>query len=286
MKPTTDLSERFNKLSNGRTSKSLDGDVSTAVHIVTHDNGSIPPSPTLEELLSDLATDKDSYSLNHVELTDAEHLLAEARGVLAEQDASKSDSAPGKKPARSSEDQLKAEHNEDDGAGEPDEEAEAAASLQRILDELASENDQDDNGEAAGESSLRPFDATGAQREDHNALTSNQDAPSSPPLFPAAPTHLPPSSPSTDLAFPSAPSAAPKAQPKKKAKYTEAEIDSWCIICLANATVRCFGCAGDLYCNVSIFRPLFLQQKFSACIIALFSKVANASNMSYESTFT
>ena len=258
----------------------MDGDVSAAPNIITHDDRSIPPSPTLEELLSDLATDEDHYSLNPGELTEAEHLLAEARGALAEHDAPESDAASGNKPAESSEDRLEAEHNEDNGAEEPDEEAEAAASLQRILDEIAFESDQDDTGETAAESSLQPLDATAPPKRSSKASISKQEAPFSPPLFPAAPTHLPPPSPSIDLAFPSAPSAAPEAQPKNKAKATDAKIDSWCIICLANATVRCLGCAGDLYCNVSILRLLFIQQEFSAWIIALFSKAMNVSDVS------
>ena len=258
MGPTTDLSERFKNLNIGHTSKTVDVNVSATPKSVTHDDDPTPASPTLEELLSDLAADEDYYSLNPGELTEAEHLLAEARGALAEHGALESVTASGNKPAGSSEDQLETEHNEDDGAEEPDEEAEAAASLQRILDEVAFESDQDDKGGTAAESGLQPLDATARPKESSKASTPEQEAPSSPPFFPAAPTHLPPPSPSTDLAFPSAPSAAPKAQPKKKAKYTDAEIDSWCIICLANATVRCLGCAGDLYCHVSILRLLFL----------------------------
>ncbi|OJD32916.1 zinc fyve domain containing protein [Diplodia corticola] len=50
--------------------------------------------------------------------------------------------------------------------------------------------------------------------------------------------------------LPSAPSFAPsKKPPIKAAKFTDEEIDSWCIICYANATVRCLGCDGDLYCQ-------------------------------------
>ncbi len=31
-------------------------------------------------------------------------------------------------------------------------------------------------------------------------------------------------------------------------KFTNEEIDSWCIICSDDATVQCLGCDGDLYC--------------------------------------
>ncbi|KAF2234972.1 hypothetical protein EV356DRAFT_514613 [Viridothelium virens] len=32
-------------------------------------------------------------------------------------------------------------------------------------------------------------------------------------------------------------------------QYSEAEIDSWCIICCDDAAVKCLGCDGDLYCT-------------------------------------
>ncbi|KAK8236316.1 hypothetical protein IWZ00DRAFT_116130 [Phyllosticta capitalensis] len=52
--------------------------------------------------------------------------------------------------------------------------------------------------------------------------------------------------------FPSAPSFAPSKKPPiktNKSKFTDEEIDSWCIICYDNATLRCLGCDGDLYCR-------------------------------------
>lgn len=56
--------------------------------------------------------------------------------------------------------------------------------------------------------------------------------------------------PSGASSLPSAPSFAPSKKPPVKAsKFTDEEIDSWCIICYANATVRCLGCDGDLYCQ-------------------------------------
>lgn len=60
------------------------------------------------------------------------------------------------------------------------------------------------------------------------------------------------SGPSNELGLPSAPKFKPADKPvkgiMKKTNYTDEEVDSWCIICQDDATVKCLGCGGDLYC--------------------------------------
>jgi hypothetical protein len=59
------------------------------------------------------------------------------------------------------------------------------------------------------------------------------------------------------LSLPSTPSNRPtskKPAAGAKAKsnlptYTDEDIESWCVICNEDATVRCLGCEGDLYCQ-------------------------------------
>lgn len=62
-----------------------------------------------------------------------------------------------------------------------------------------------------------------------------------------------PSPSQTDsLGLPSAPSFAPKNKPPVSTnlqKQVDDEIDTWCIICQDDATLKCLGCDGDLYCQ-------------------------------------
>jgi hypothetical protein len=53
-----------------------------------------------------------------------------------------------------------------------------------------------------------------------------------------------------ELGLPSAPTFKPADKPTKEVakRFTDEEIDSWCIICQDDATVQCNGCDGDLYC--------------------------------------
>lgn len=34
----------------------------------------------------------------------------------------------------------------------------------------------------------------------------------------------------------------------RSSKYTDEDQKTWCVVCLEDATVRCVGCDGDVYC--------------------------------------
>lgn len=65
-------------------------------------------------------------------------------------------------------------------------------------------------------------------------------------LLPSTPKSIDP------LGLPSAPTFKPTDRPvkavMKKPAFTDEDIDTWCIICQDDATVKCSGCDGDLYC--------------------------------------
>lgn len=62
----------------------------------------------------------------------------------------------------------------------------------------------------------------------------------------------PSSSQADPLGLPSAPSFAPRNKPPVSAniqKKIDDEVDTWCIICQDDATLKCLGCDDDLYCQ-------------------------------------
>lgn len=56
------------------------------------------------------------------------------------------------------------------------------------------------------------------------------------------------------LGLPSVPTSRPSAKRsavsrlQTRTKYTDDDVDSWCTVCLEDATLRCLGCDGDGYC--------------------------------------
>lgn len=56
-----------------------------------------------------------------------------------------------------------------------------------------------------------------------------------------------PSVPQSDSVLPTVPSTF--TSKSENTKPTDSDIDTWCRICLDDATLRCIGCDGDLYCQ-------------------------------------
>lgn len=244
-----DLNGRFRQLSHNRSPRSISTPL-PLTEVSNKDGEACPPSPTIEELLAELNTEEEHYRIDHHDLAEAENLLLEARRALPlERDTSAEATLEweAKGEIRCDSARLSSQGVSEGKEAEVDQDTEAALFLQGILDEVAIEKEHlpldDDNGRTPIEKSPEAaIDMDQGAHEVGEAI----------PLLPSVPTHAPPcKAPADAILFPSAPTAAPKLSASRTgSKFTDAEIESWCIICLADATVRCLGCAGDLYCNV------------------------------------
>lgn len=223
-----DLIARFERL-HGR--KSADGNKQAPLTDVTNNDDSSPTSPTIEELLGQLGPE-DQYKISSTDLEEVKELITEAKRTLSHEDASIQKNERGSSAAnmsRSPRESTKAIKLDQD------EEAEAETSLQHILDEVELERQQE------------PV-STVPSPQPNTALAVSAPAP--PDSFASLVFPSIPNIPLPSLDLPSTPTGAPSTRKpvSKTPGFSDQDIDSWCIICCANAAVRCFGCDGDLYC--------------------------------------
>lgn len=65
--------------------------------------------------------------------------------------------------------------------------------------------------------------------------------------------HAPSPSAEDSLSLPSVPTSKPSGKPvnrlTSRTNYTDDDVDSWCTVCLEDATLRCPGCDDDVYCT-------------------------------------
>lgn len=155
--------------------------------------------------------------------------------------------------------------DDDDQSGQKRiEEDEADDIIAKVMAELEISERYDPPSPPADEEKPRP----GVLKDDDENDTSGGGL-----ALPSAPTELPEddfartqaiedaftarlaalATPQTDsLGLPSAPSFSPRKKPPVASNLQQRldeEIDSWCIICQDDATLRCTGCDGDLYCQ-------------------------------------
>ena len=222
-----DLIARFERL---YSRKSTDHKQALLAESVNDDVG-CPPSPTIEELLAQLDSE-DQYRIDSTDLEEGRQLITEAKRTLSE-----GDSLTKKTKRRSSAASLRESPRKHSESMEPErgDDDEAEASLRRILDEIEVERQQE---------------AVSTVSSSHPGLPPTHEAPMPPDSFATLVFPSIPESPLPSFTFPSAPTAVPSSRKPtaQSSGFSDRDIDSWCIICCANATVRCFGCDGDLYC--------------------------------------
>lgn len=208
-------------------------------------------SPTLEELIAELECD-DQFSLDDADVQEADSVLQEAKRAMRPRDA---DEGGGKlsdevadvnektdAPSSSAVRLLDGDPETRDREEHEDEDAEAASSLRRILDELDLKEPHtptrlDVSTPASSQPTSSFFPSTPKSLPTSPIATVPSPSPSA--FFLPSPPTAPPSATSTPVGLSKSTSASP---------YTDTEISSWCAICCADATVRCRGCAGELYC--------------------------------------
>lgn len=232
---------------------------------------------TLDELLAKLGPD-DQWKLNPDDPDDIQKLLDEAKHTLPHDEALPEAGGKGKGVGATKENAkpekgylsrdldmsvfaLDDEEGKDKDAGYSrleDESREAQDIVAKLLDEV--------NLERANEPAAQEETRVSKKDDDGDTELSLPSAPSKLP----EPAAMEPRRNSMDfesditarmaalrglgatneLGLPSAPTFKPADKPVKGVmkKFTDEEIESWCIICNDDATVKCMGCGGDLYC--------------------------------------
>ena len=271
-----DLIARFQKLQSGRSTSHASTAAETREYHGADATPDRPASPTLEELLSDLKAldqevgDRPSAKELQDTLHDAQKAIDESKesagnehgGALGggqERGAPAKQGTKAKRPTISC-DELQdgekaiadsktalddarrhtagivahaAEHIEGKERMGKTEEEEAEEALAMILD--GAEWEEPSPPTTAKDRSESP-----ARASTNGASKIDDPQPTNELVLPEVPR---------DFALPSAPTTLPSKKPAITMSKQDDDVETWCIICLEDATVRCVGCDGDLYCR-------------------------------------
>ena len=261
----TDLLDRFKSLHGSNTaSTDKSGDAGGLSNYQTKKS---EDDKTIEELLADLGP-LEQWDVHKSERDDVEELLRAADAALKKQP--ELEKVPGEvndaqeplpaqlpsldmsvfQPEPDSEEENKPKQTRAQTRNGVDKEADDV--LKRFMDEV--EYEQKHDAEDAGSSK-------GSEDEGEEKPSWEHDLPAAPSKeLESAPENAVASKGDEDLALrlaslslPSVPTALKSNSGTEQAstarKFTDEEIETWCIICNDDATLKCIGCDGDLYCT-------------------------------------
>ncbi|KAF1986152.1 hypothetical protein K402DRAFT_394007 [Aulographum hederae CBS 113979] len=236
---------------------------------------------TLEELLRDVGAE-GRWDLGRGGERDVRMLVGEVRRVLPGVQGGGGDSGGGSRSGKGKgrrkggdevegvgeEEEAERDDDGEDEKSDIDDEEAADEYIAKVIAEVElskkygnpdpeAESESDDEPENKEGGTDDQYDGAEQRPEKDSKSKRTTDPSSSSPLsLPNAPTFLPSPAPqSNTLNLPSTPSARPRALRKppfpttSTNSFPNTEIETWCIICTAPATLKCLGCDGDLYCR-------------------------------------
>ena len=239
-----DLSARFGRL---RPSAGPPTDMRAAVQNLNSDDlilHNAVDDDMITQLLNDVKSGSKAadYKVGRSDLRDADLLVQQGNKLLDQSKAEDNDNRSDRED----------NHNSDETSqNQIDEDAEAEAYIRQALEEADHEPDTD--GEQQ-EQRDRDEDEGSPKPSVNQVADEHFEFPSIPANAPVA-YSVEDSTDTDDVLFPAAPSDQPKSEAARKtdnaSKFSDDEIETWCIICNDDATLMCRGCGEDdnLYCH-------------------------------------
>jgi hypothetical protein len=226
-----DLASRFARLNSNSPGPQQHQNLSLTSEPDTEINGEDEQS--LEELLASLEASHDPLKASKTDAEAAQDLIQQARAALAISGEAGADAGAHGCQTNEGNVMISEEHEDETIQRTEDEEADEYIQIALAAVKL------DEAEPPVGPS--RDVDG-----DDDNAETTTE--------LPSAPTSSLRASPQAESNgfLPSAPTFAPLTRStaaKATQKFADEDIETWCIICSDDATVRCLGCDGDLYCG-------------------------------------